>query len=175
MMRIFCSFSCFGVMLLVVVVAGSNCCYRGLDFCANVAFVRDGRFRFSSRQPSPALRNVVALLQPVETSRLFSSSRTNHDNDLGVQVAQHVQPHVVLVSPKGVRNMTARGSCFVMVDLLLNEQAPPGKVWILTAAHVTSPGYSIQVTWPTIKFNDDNDHPVPTETSSSLPKTMEVS
>ena len=73
--------------------------------------------------------------------------------DVGVQVAQMVQPHVVLVTPQGVRNRTARGSGFVLqtTDLLpTNHPAETAgtSIWIVTAAHVTPPGYSIQVSWP---------------------------
>lgn len=71
-----------------------------------------------------------------QSSRLWSF----HDPSIGVSVAQRVQPSVVLVTPKGVRNMTARGSGFVI-------ESSDNSISIVTAAHVTPPGYSIQVTW----------------------------
>jgi S1-C subfamily serine protease len=62
-------------------------------------------------------------------------------NDIGVRIAQQVQPSMALVTPKGVRNMTSRGSGFV-VDF--NEQEDdPSTTYVLTAAHVALPGYQI--------------------------------
>ena len=58
----------------------------------------------------------------------------------GVQVAQTVRPKVALVIPTGVRNMTARGSGFV-VDLMNSKNS----TFLVTAAHVAAPGHDIQV------------------------------
>eukprot|EP00977_Amphora_coffeiformis_P024858 scaffold17366_cov182-Amphora_coffeaeformis.AAC.7 len=81
---------------------------------------------------------------------------TLNDPNLGIQVAQLIQPSVVLVTPKGVRNMTARGSGFVLSRSTdegeeYNDNHLPDKdaMYILTAAHVAIPGYTIEITTST--------------------------
>jgi len=68
------------------------------------------------------------------------------------QVAQKVHPSVALLSPiVGVRNMTSQGSGFV-VNLFGDNERPSGKnnfdLYVLTAAHVASPGKRIRVSFP---------------------------
>ena len=77
------------------------------------------------------------------------------DPNIAVTVAQKVQPSVVLVTPIGVRNMTNRGSGFILAEEELNLAFENGdsngnsdKTYIITAAHVAAPGYSIEVTVP---------------------------
>lgn len=87
---------------------------------------------------------------------------TLSDPNLGIQIAQQVQPSVVLVTPKGVRNMTARGSGFILSHTEEGNEEEQGRIrydyhlpdpdalYIITAAHVAIPGYTIEVTVPTI-------------------------
>jgi S1-C subfamily serine protease len=68
------------------------------------------------------------------------------------QIAQKVHPSVALLSPiVGVRNMTSQGSGFV-VKLFGDNEGPSGKkyfdLYVLTAAHVASPGKCIRVSFP---------------------------
>lgn len=93
---------------------------------------------------------------PRSTRRQQSRSRLLVQIDtttpsLGVTIARKVQPSVVLVTPKGVRNMTARGSGF-FIDYNDGTSTPKtanaaDSIMIVTSAHVTLPGYSLQVTW----------------------------
>ena len=64
--------------------------------------------------------------------------------ELPRQVAQKVHPSVARVSPVGVRNITTQGSGFV-VEFGENDKE---NVYVLTSAHVASPGKQIQVSFP---------------------------
>lgn len=64
--------------------------------------------------------------------------------ELPLTVARLVQPSVALVTPKGVRNMTARGSGFVLADGVI-PQSDDNCTYIMTAAHVAAPGYGIDI------------------------------
>jgi S1-C subfamily serine protease len=71
--------------------------------------------------------------------------------DIGIQMARRVQPSVALVTPIGVRNSTARGSGFV-IDLVDhgdkdNDNNDCSYIYLLTAAHVASPGTRIEISF----------------------------
>lgn len=74
--------------------------------------------------------------------------------DVALGVARNVQPSVALVTPKGVRNMTARGSGFVIdfeessLDGATATTATESKfTYLVTAAHVAAPGYDIDISF----------------------------
>jgi len=73
------------------------------------------------------------------TTRLFSVPAST---DLALNVARLVQPSVALVTPIGVRNMTARGSGFV-IDF--NTTSSTEYTYFVTAAHVAAPGFDIEI------------------------------
>lgn len=88
-------------------------------------------------------------------------------NDLGILtgVAQRVQPAVVLVTPKGVRNMTTRGSGFVLRpneyyyyddDEEEENTLDNSTLYVITAAHVALPGYALEVTLPNAGMTSSN-------------------
>lgn len=68
--------------------------------------------------------------------------------DVGVHLAQMVQPSVALVTPMGVRNMTTRGSGFVV-------SLDDDYTYLITAAHVAAPGLEIGLAFP----GDSEDRP----------------
>jgi len=87
------------------------------------------------------------------------SSSSNSQNDpqvywanIGISVAQQVQPSVALITPIGVRQMKSRGTGFVMDPKLVHgggnnvEDDDQEYTYFITAAHVAAPGYDIQVT-----------------------------
>jgi len=86
------------------------------------------------------------------------SSSSNSQNDpqvywanIGISVAQQVQPSVALITPIGVRQMKSRGTGFVMDPKLVHgggkvEDDDKEYTYFITAAHVAAPGYDIQVT-----------------------------
>jgi S1-C subfamily serine protease/ATP-dependent Clp protease adapter protein ClpS len=61
--------------------------------------------------------------------------------DVPLNVARLVQPSVALVIPKGVRNMTARGSGFILDGFNDEEECS----YLVTAAHVAAPGMAIEL------------------------------
>jgi ATP-dependent Clp protease adapter protein ClpS len=85
------------------------------------------------------------------------------EGGVALRVARRVQPSVALVTPIGVRNMTSRGSGFVVDwrpttttssngnnrtvnDSLSNNNNDDLYYYIITAAHVAAPGLTIEVT-----------------------------
>lgn len=85
------------------------------------------------------------------------------DNMWGLpsSVAKSIHPSVGLVNPQGVRNITARGSGFVIDPYKYyvdddgneidynnnnNEDEDDDTTYLLTAAHVAAPGWKLQVT-----------------------------
>eukprot|EP00978_Attheya_sp_CCMP212_P013389 scaffold33693_cov49-Attheya_sp.AAC.4 len=70
-------------------------------------------------------------------------------SDFAKDVARAVQPSVALVTPIGVRNMTDRGSGFVVEFDGTDEY-----VYLLTSAHVVIPGKRIEVTFPAVLLAD---------------------
>lgn len=97
---------------------------------------------------------------------------TDYHYNLPIRIAQQVQPSVVLVLPKGVRNMTARGSGFLLdttqttataTGTLLDDDS----LYVITAAHVAVPGHSIQVTVPIINTINKNNKDETMSSSSS--------
>jgi S1-C subfamily serine protease len=109
---------------------------------------------------------ITAAMLPVATAFVvginptsFSRPRTTtyaavpDQNSLGgVQVAQLVHPSVALVRPIGVRNMTARGSGFV-IDWNNDQDKNNTNTYLLTAAHVAAPGWQLDVS-----FDDDSNN-----------------
>lgn len=84
--------------------------------------------------------------------KFFTPTITFITPEIPRQVAQKVHPSVALLSPiVGVRNMTSQGSGFV-VELLEDNEGLSSKTkfdaYVLTAAHVASPGKRIQVSFP---------------------------
>lgn len=63
------------------------------------------------------------------------------DEEPTVAMANRICPSVALVIPKGVRNMTARGSGFIVNGPAANKNT----TYLVTAAHVAAPGYNVQV------------------------------
>jgi S1-C subfamily serine protease len=109
--------------------------------------------------------NPFSILPPVSFSRVSGRSRHVTRNlhlaavplsspELTVQLAQKIQPSVALVLPKGVRNMTARGSGFVLewIDPTENSKGT-NSTYLITAAHVAAPGYELGV----IFYNGDHE------------------
>jgi S1-C subfamily serine protease len=98
---------------------------------------------------------------PMQPSGPHKSKSTLHSvpTDIGIQIARRVQPSVALVTPIGVRNSTARGSGFV-IDLPYvecgdnNNSNDSNYIYLLTAAHVASPGTRIE-----ISFSGNNSNP----------------
>jgi S1-C subfamily serine protease len=84
------------------------------------------------------------------TTRLFSVPASA---DLALHVARLVQPSVALVTPIGVRNMTARGSGFV-IDFNTTSTSESEYTYFVTAAHVAAPGFDLE-----IKILDDTSRP----------------
>ena len=76
-----------------------------------------------------------------------------------VALANKIRPKVALVIPKGIRNMTARGSGFV-VDGGPNSNS---STYIVTAAHVAPPGHGVDVV-----LGDHN----PAQTATVLARNM---
>jgi S1-C subfamily serine protease len=72
------------------------------------------------------------------TTRLFSVPASA---DLALNVARMVQPAVALVTPIGVRNMTARGSGFAINFNTSSTEY----TYFVTAAHVAAPGFDIEI------------------------------
>ena len=64
------------------------------------------------------------------------------EDEPAVRLANLVRPSVALVIPKGVRNMTARGSGFV-IDWAADSKT--NSTYIVTAAHVAVPGFGVDV------------------------------
>jgi S1-C subfamily serine protease len=78
--------------------------------------------------------------------------------ELPRQVAQKVHPSVALVSPMGVRNMTSQGSGFVVQFGGPSAAADQEHcLYVLTAAHVASPGKRIQVFFPCSGSNNNDE------------------
>lgn len=106
---------------------------------------------------SPVLlpSHLYPLGRDTQPSRTVCQSYS--DTNMAIAVAEKVQPWVVLVTPIGVRNMTNRGSGFILApgeidDLLLgstgDDTGDSKGTYVITAAHVAAPGYSIEVTLP---------------------------
>jgi S1-C subfamily serine protease/ATP-dependent Clp protease adapter protein ClpS len=109
-----------------------------LFFVLAVSIVYDEAFGFSIGSPDFATRS-SSVGRPMRT-QLFSFSGT----DIPLNVARLVQPSVALVTPKGVRNMTARGSGFVLDGFNVTSTTEE-YTYIVTAAHVAAPGYAIEL------------------------------
>ena len=75
----------------------------------------------------------------------------NDLNSGSINVASKVHPSVALVIPIGVRNMTSRGSGFVIDGKEFNLDEPNLSTYLITAAHVAAPGYDIELTFGTDK------------------------
>ena len=82
------------------------------------------------------------VAEVMEHARKSSTSLYSIPTDIGIQVARLVQPSVALVTPIGVRNSTARGSGFI-IDLEHSDDY----IYLLTAAHVASPGTRIEISF----------------------------
>jgi S1-C subfamily serine protease len=118
-----------------------------LFFALVVSILYDEAFGFSIGSPEFATRS-SSVKRPTRT-RLLSLLGA----DVPLNVARLVQPSVALVTPKGVRNMTARGSGFVLNGF--NETSTTATAtatntteeytYIVTAAHVAAPGYGIEL------------------------------
>jgi S1-C subfamily serine protease len=141
--------------LLLLAVVGQFILFPSLDSCIVVAKIM-GSSSSSSRYHRSRWYNyyhpAIAFTSP----------------EIPRQVAQKVHPSVALLSPiVGVRNMTSQGSGFV-VELFGNEEEGEQvrnvrtkfDLYVLTAAHVVSPGKRIQVSFPchtsNIKNNNNN-------------------
>lgn len=72
------------------------------------------------------------------------------NEEISLQIAEKVHPSVVRVVPAGVRNMTAEGSGFVVLNIDLSGDEDRS-IYILTAAHVTSGSKNI-----TVHFSKNN-------------------
>jgi len=72
--------------------------------------------------------------------RLFRS-----EDEPAARLANSVRPSVALVIPKGVRNMTARGSGFCVKYPSSSKNS--SSTYLITAAHVAAPGFDVQVVW----------------------------
>lgn len=68
--------------------------------------------------------------------RLFGAD----EDEPAVRLAKAVRSSVALVLPKGVRNMTARGSGFCV-----EYPSSQNSTYLITAAHVAAPGFDVQV------------------------------
>jgi S1-C subfamily serine protease/ATP-dependent Clp protease adapter protein ClpS len=101
------------------------------------------------RQSSTFPSLIEATKTPPQTQLYQSAS----------DVAQTALPSVALILPLGVRNITARGSGFVIdfpTDAFANEtQSARGIIYLLTAAHVAMPGYRIQVVFKSGEEDED--------------------
>jgi len=75
---------------------------------------------------------------PRSRTSLFGSV----EDEPAVRLANLVRPSVALVVPKGVRNMTTRGSGFV-IDRAFDSKT--NSTYIVTAAHVAVPGFGVDV------------------------------
>jgi len=122
---------------------------------------------FSVASSSSPGRNRNTAVRTLSSSHLFQS--LSNTPDAAVHVAESVQPSVVLVTPKGVRNMTARGSGFILkqedvpdaVVLAAKRKNDDGGTYIITSAHVALPGYSIEIARPSANFSDRTANPMP--------------
>lgn len=90
---------------------------------------------------STAISTPFSSSKTMTTTRLFSVPAAS--TDLALNVARLVQPSVALVTPIGVRNMTARGSGFV-VDFNTTTSSAE-YTYFVTAAHVAAPGFEIEI------------------------------
>ena len=79
------------------------------------------------------------------------ASSINDLNSGSINIANKVHPSVALVIPIGVRNMTSRGSGFVIDGKEFNLDEPNLSTYLITAAHVAAPGYDIELTFGTDK------------------------
>jgi S1-C subfamily serine protease len=100
-------------------------------------------FAFSGPAPFGRSRGLIStsttVSTPISSTRRFSVPASA---SLALNVARLVQPSVALVTPIGVRNMTARGSGFV-IDF--NTTSTNEYTYLVTAAHVAAPGFEIEI------------------------------
>ncbi|CAB9524997.1 Serine protease [Seminavis robusta] len=94
------------------------------------------------------------LVPAASLSRVtFAGSSKRHAGrdqkwDVGVDVANGVHPSVALVTPMGVRNMTTRGSGFIVDAEEFHLDSPSLYTYLITAAHVAAPGFDIGLAFP---------------------------
>jgi S1-C subfamily serine protease len=104
------------------------------------AFAFSGPAVGRSRELISSTSSTTVSTTPISQTmtRLFSVPA---NADLALNVARLVQPSVALVTPIGVRNMTARGSGFVIDCNTLSTEY----TYLVTAAHVALPGFDIEI------------------------------
>lgn len=103
------------------------------------AFLGHSHARLASRCLRPGLKPQ----RPSPTLSLSASLAGVFDRNFAKSVADQVVSSVAMVTPRGVRNITSRGTAFVVAFGAGDAEC----VYLLTAAHVASPGQTIEVSF----------------------------
>jgi S1-C subfamily serine protease len=160
-----------GELLFLLLVFMFHLCFTSKSSCC-MAFVMVPRIQqqhnhhYHQNSVVTAARRSSSSMSMSTAASLLSSSSSSSSSMGFVNVADQVHPYVVLVNPKGVRNITTRGSGFI-VDMVPYFQKwedttttttptttttaasvdrdASTTLYIVTAAHVAAPGWDIEV------------------------------
>ena len=118
-------------------------------------FVQHTSLRCTASSAFSIIPRFIKVKNRLPSHRRFTHTKMYFDEEISLHVAEKIHPSVVRIVPTGVRNMTAEGSGFVVINLDLDINNDGNRsVYILTAAHVVSGSKSINV-----HFSENSESP----------------